>query len=326
MRASNDAKRIIRSALTRYKRKRVREKIADFLAELVAEINGTSFEHLYVIDEASAIRDSYDDVSLGRFIYYVPAIHPAELSVVVAIQIARYLSASLRLAGKKVIVCDLDNTLWDVLPAIRRAEQAMYAFLAERYPRAVAAMTIEEMRDARVRVSLDFPHMAHDFSFLRQQALREQAAAHGYPQTMAEEAFDVFIEARNQVELYAEVRPALEWLHPRYRLFTASNGNADLVRIGLAPLFERSVAARDVGALKPHPAVYLKVLEGTGLEAAQVLFVGDDPEHDVAGARRVGMPTVWMNRTAAVWPQDLEPATHAVSSLTELADLLVPGA
>ena len=54
-----------------------------------------------------------DDVSLGRFIYYVPAIHPAELSVVVAIQIARYLSASLRLAGKKVIVCDLDNTLWD---------------------------------------------------------------------------------------------------------------------------------------------------------------------------------------------------------------------
>ena len=113
LRASNDAKRVIRSALTRYKRKRVREKIADFLAELVAEINGTSFEHLYVIDEASAIRDSYDDVSLGRFIYYVPAIHPAELSVVVAIQIARYLSASLRLAGKKVIVCDLDNTLWD---------------------------------------------------------------------------------------------------------------------------------------------------------------------------------------------------------------------
>lgn len=113
LRASNEIKRKIRSAATRHKRQRIRSKIADFLAKLVAEINASSFEHLYIVDEASAVRDSHDDVSLGRFIYYVPAIHPAELSVVVAMQIARYVSASLRLAGKKAIVCDLDNTLWD---------------------------------------------------------------------------------------------------------------------------------------------------------------------------------------------------------------------
>jgi FkbH-like protein len=113
LRASNATKRMIRSAATRYKRERIRKKIADFLAKLVAEINAASFEHLYIVDEASVVRDLYDDVSLGRFIYYVPAIHPAELSVVVAMQIARYVSASLRLAGKKAIVCDLDNTLWD---------------------------------------------------------------------------------------------------------------------------------------------------------------------------------------------------------------------
>jgi FkbH-like protein len=113
LRASNDTKRMIRSAATHYKRERTRNKIADFLAKLVTEINAASFEHLYIVDEASAVRDLYDDVSLGRFIYYVPAIHPAELSVVVAMQIARYISASLRLAGKKAIICDLDNTLWD---------------------------------------------------------------------------------------------------------------------------------------------------------------------------------------------------------------------
>ena len=113
VRASSYLRRMIRSAATRYKRERIRSKIADFLAKLVAEINAASFEHVYIVDEASAVRDSYDDASLGRFIYYVPAIHPTELSVVVAMQIARYVSASLRLAGKKAIVCDLDNTLWD---------------------------------------------------------------------------------------------------------------------------------------------------------------------------------------------------------------------
>lgn len=226
----------------------------------------------------------------------------------------------------RAICFDLDDTLWEVWPVIRKAEKAMYDFLRERYPRTVEAMTIEAMRDARARVSLDFPHMAHDFTFLRQQALRELAQACGYAPTMADEAFEAFIAARNQVELYADVHPGLEVLRGRYRLFTASNGNADLGRIGLAHLFERSVSARQVGALKPASAVFLKVLEGTDLAPAEVLYVGDDPLLDVEGARAVGMSTAWMNRTGAAWPDDIEPATHSVTSLTDLAAVLGTGA
>lgn len=226
----------------------------------------------------------------------------------------------------RAICFDLDNTLWDVWPVIRRAEQAMYDFLVERYPRAVETMTVEAMRDARMRVALDFPHMAHDFSFLRRQALREQAVACGYGEIMSEEAFEVFMTARNEVELYAEVRPALDLLQRHYRLFTASNGNADLARIGLAHLFERCVAARDVGALKPAAAVFLKVLEGTGLEPSEMLFVGDDPELDVEGARAAGMQPVWINRTGMQWPEGIEAPRHSIASLTDLVALLGLGA
>jgi len=224
------------------------------------------------------------------------------------------------------ICFDLDNTLWDVWPVIRRAEQAMYDFLALHYPQAVASMSIEAMRDSRARVALDYPHMAHDFSFLRRQALREQANACGCPETMAEEAFEVFLHARNQVELYAEVRPALQLLGARYRLFTASNGNADLGRIGIGHFFERTVAAREVGVLKPDAAIFHKVIEGTGLAPAEVLFVGDDPELDVEGARRVGMQPVWMDRDGVAWPPGLAPPPHTIRSLNELVDLLGCGA
>lgn len=34
----------------------------------------------------------------------------------------------------RAVCFDLDNTLWDVWPVIRRAEQAMYDLLALRYP------------------------------------------------------------------------------------------------------------------------------------------------------------------------------------------------
>ncbi len=222
----------------------------------------------------------------------------------------------------RAICFDLDNTLWDVWPVIRRAEQAMYDYLAERYPRVVAAHTVETMRAARERTAALYPQMQHDFTFLRLQALRDHARDFGYAETMAEEAFDVFIRARNEVELYDEVLPALGILHRRYRLFTASNGNADLARIGLAHFFERSVAARQVGALKPDPVIFRKVIEATDLALDEVVYVGDDPHLDVEGARRAGMQAIWINRTQAEWPATIEPARHNVRSLDELVEVL----
>jgi putative hydrolase of the HAD superfamily len=222
----------------------------------------------------------------------------------------------------RAVCFDLDNTLWDVWPVIQRAEKAMYAFLKERYPRVVADLTIEAMRAARERVALEYPQMQHDFSFLRRQSLRDHARLAGYQEELAEEAFEVFIRARNQVDLYEDVLAGLELLRGRYRLSTASNGNADLAQVGIAHWFERSVSAREVGALKPDSLIFRKIIEGTDLAMAEVLYVGDDPALDVVGARDAGMRTAWINRTASPWPEAFEPADFVVTSLTDLAGVL----
>jgi putative hydrolase of the HAD superfamily len=222
----------------------------------------------------------------------------------------------------RAICFDLDNTLWDVWPVIIRAEQRMYDFLAQRYPRVVASLTVEMMRAAREQTAAAHPQMAHDFTFLRKQTLREHAREFGYAEAMAEEAFDAFIQARNEVDLYDDVLPALTELRARYRLFTASNGNADLVKIGLAHFFERTVAARHVGALKPDPAIFHKVIEGTDLQPAEVVYVGDDPHLDVAGARGAGMQAIWIDRQGVQWPAEIAPPAHTIRSLKELAELL----
>ena len=222
----------------------------------------------------------------------------------------------------RALCFDLDNTLWDVWPVIMRAERMMYDFLAERYPKCVANSTIEALREVRNEVAIEFPQMQHDFTFLRKESLRKLAKMHAYPDSMVDEAFEVFICARNELTLYDDALPALESLRPRYRLFTASNGNADLRKIGIAHLFERSVAARDVGALKPDAAIFRKAIEGTDLKPQNVFYVGDDPVMDVVGARNAGMRTIWINRDDQVWPEDLEPADHAIKSLNELAVIL----
>jgi putative hydrolase of the HAD superfamily len=64
------------------------------------------------------------------------------------------------------------------------------------------------------------------------------------------------------------------------------------------------------------------VLERTGLAAAQILFVGDDPVADVQGARAVGMQPVWVNRTGAMWSVEFGVQPTTVTHLEELDALL----
>ena len=91
---------------------------------------------------------------------------------------------------------------------------------------------------------------------------------------------------------------------------------------GLAHYFERSLNARSVGALKPDPVLFHKVIEGTDLEPQQVVYVGDDPALDVVGARAAGMCPVWINREQAPWPEEHGPQPYTVRTLHELGAAL----
>ncbi len=112
VRAQNDGVRILKSLVTHPQRDLVRRELSARIAKLVTEVNKASFHHIFVVDELGAVKGPQDDVSLGRFLYYSGAIHPTTLSRDVARQVSNYVAAS-RLVDKKVVVCDLDNTLWD---------------------------------------------------------------------------------------------------------------------------------------------------------------------------------------------------------------------
>ena len=88
----------------------------------------------------------------------------------------------------------------------------------------------------------------------------------GYERDIAHEAFAVWHAARNQLEPFAEVFPALETLKRRFRLATLSNGNADLAVIGLAHHFEVSLNAGALGCAKPDPRAYERLADALTLQ------------------------------------------------------------
>ena len=230
------------------------------------------------------------------------------------------------LGDLRAVAFDLDNTLWDVGPVIVRAERCLHDWLREHCPRITERVSIDEMRAARERLARDEPHNAHDFTYLRMTALAAHARECGYEEAMAERAFEVFFAARNELEPYADVQPALERLRTRYTLASLSNGNADLELIGLARLFSVSLNARQIGAAKPHPRCFQQLVSDLRLEPRNILYVGDDPFLDVEAARAAGLRTAWMDRSHAPWPPGLEPADLDVADCAQLAELLALGA
>jgi len=222
----------------------------------------------------------------------------------------------------RAVAFDLDDTLWEIDPVIERAERRVREWLLQHCPRIAERLSTEEMRAARMRLAREEPHRAHDMTYLRQAALARHAREHGYEESIAEHALEVFLTARNEIEPFADVRPALHQLRGRYVLATLSNGNADLARIGLADWFALSLNARLVGAAKPHPRCFEQLARELALPPAAILYVGDDPLLDVEAARAAGFATAWMNRRDQAWPAQLPAPDLTVRDCLELTRVL----
>ena len=221
----------------------------------------------------------------------------------------------------KAITFDLDDTLWDIWPVVERAEERLHDWLKVRYPRITDRFTPLEMRELSQEVIAVWPEIAYDRTRLRKEALWLAAQRADYGEFDVDSAFAVFFVARNAVEPFADVRPALERLGRRYTLASLSNGNADLRLIGLHDLFKFSLNAIDVGAAKPEPLMFDLARQRLAAQPEQIVHVGDDPEHDVLGAARAGFRTIWINRTRRDWPGGSR-ADAEIASLIELEQVL----
>jgi putative hydrolase of the HAD superfamily len=113
-----------------------------------------------------------------------------------------------------------------------------------------------------------------------------------------------FIEAEHRAwepahQLASTTHALLETLRERgLKLGIVSNAfdppyllRRDLERFGVAGRVDAAVFASEVGARKPHAAIFARALDELGVTAERTLFVGDSLAGDIGGAAALGMRT-----------------------------------
>ena len=220
----------------------------------------------------------------------------------------------------KVITFDLDDTLWAIAPVIEKANQRMLEWMNHHTPKFSQAYNHQGIDQLRDEVVADNPHLQHDLSQIRVALIQLGLSRCGYdtPHTLAQQAFNVYFAARNDVELFAGVQTQLSALKQKYQIGALTNGNADLAQVGIDHLFDFYFNSAQLGVSKPHPDFFARALEHTGLNAETFIHIGDHPGHDIAGAQASGMRTIWMNPEHRPWPTGQPKACAEIQHLDQL--------
>lgn len=200
----------------------------------------------------------------------------------------------------RLITFDLDDTLWDVRPALEAAERAQWQALATRYPNLSLAQTPpSELTALRQAVLSDRPELAHHISEFREVFIDQLLQHHGVPlgesALGAREAFKAFLSERHKVTVYEGALSVLTALGEHYQLGALTNGNADVYKTPIGPCFDHAWRAEEFGISKPDPALFNRAFAQAGVEASEVIHVGDCHDNDVSGAVSAGATAIWFN-------------------------------
>jgi 2-haloacid dehalogenase len=181
---------------------------------------------------------------------------------------------------------------------------------------ALARVFGDDRADERLRRYHELePELEADGSLTYREVMTEAMRQLGAP----EDEVPTLAESLPRWQPFPEVRAALEEARGcGWKLAILSNTDPDYIAASkelIGVPFDETVVASEIGSYKPDPGHWRVFSARTGADPARHVHVGASLFHDVAPARRLGLASVWVNRTGE--RADPEPTVE----LSDLAGL-----
>ncbi|HZF27576.1 MAG TPA: HAD family hydrolase [Gammaproteobacteria bacterium] len=214
----------------------------------------------------------------------------------------------------EAVFFDLDGTLYD-----RDALAA--ALVGEQYD-AFARDLAAVPKDVFVRRALEMDDHGHGE---KSEGYARLVREWGLPAALAEWLVEYFWTSYDRhCTLSDDTRETLATLRAHgKKLAVITNGGAarqaqKLAALGLADALDAVLISGAEGVRKPDAEIFRRALERCRVGAAETIFVGDNPEADIAGALGAGLGAIWKH--VPYWRLE-SPGVPVVHSLREILPL-----
>jgi putative hydrolase of the HAD superfamily len=203
------------------------------------------------------------------------------------------------------IFFDAGNTLLRVHPSVGE----IYADAARRYGADLSAEAVEEsFKKMWTRTGPLVTNEGHRLTYEKERDWWRFIVSEVFRDHIQFGNFDAFFDflferfAQSDCwRLYDDAHLVLQDLKQRgLHLGIISNWDSRLPsllqQLDISKYFETVVVSSLVGYEKPHPAIFQIALDRSGLNSAEVIYIGDDPVLDYQAARSAGMRAFHLNR------------------------------
>ena len=209
----------------------------------------------------------------------------------------------------ELITFDLDDTLWDNMPTIRKAEIDTRKWIEDKVGR-IEWGDFDDFLNLREELIIEDESIAWDISKLRKEIFRKKLIhiePKSYRNELVDKAFEIFIQKRHEVEFYDGVEESIEQLSQKYSLGILTNGNADIFKFKIGKFFDFSISSLEAKDSKPNRSHFDQALKKiNSSNYSEMLHIGDHQINDVFGALSLGIEALWFNNTNAEWSQSFK--------------------
>lgn len=94
-----------------------------------------------------------------------------------------------------------------------------------------------------------------------------------------------------------------------------------LSEMNLTDFFDVVVTSEDTGKLKPHKMPFEVAIEELKIPAEEILFVGDNPERDIKGAKQLGMKTA-LAKYGQIFKSNKIKADYVINDIQDLLKIV----
>jgi HAD superfamily hydrolase (TIGR02253 family) len=149
-----------------------------------------------------------------------------------------------------------------------------------------------------------------------------------YDPKLVNQLVNIYGEERMKtLKLFSDSIRVLTVLKRKHRLSLVTNGPSDIQRseielLNIEEYFDEIVVSGEVGYAKPDPRIFKVLLTKLKITPSQMVYIGNSQKHDIIGAKKAGLKTVWINRKNERKLPETPIPDYEITTLSELIYIL----